>query len=54
MAKPANQKMDDLKNFEESIKHYGEKIEHIATFTEAVRRFPGKRYTAWLDRNIMK
>lgn len=37
-----NSKVDDLKSFEESIKHYGEKIEHIATFVEAVRRFPGK------------
>lgn len=28
-------------NFEESIKNYGDKIEHIETFVEAVRRFPG-------------
>lgn len=28
-------------NFEESIRNYGNKIEHIETFVEAVRRFPG-------------
>lgn len=28
-------------NFEESIRNYGNKIEHIDTFVEAVRRFPG-------------
>lgn len=28
-------------NFEENIKNYGDKIEHIDTFVEAVRRFPG-------------
>lgn len=28
-------------SFEESIKNYGDKIEHIETFVEAVRRFPG-------------
>ena len=31
-------------NFEESIRNYGNKIEHIDTFVEAVRRFPGKIY----------
>lgn len=34
--------IDDVKAFEESIKKYGEKIEHIDSFVEAVRRFPGK------------
>lgn len=29
-------------SFEESIRNYGDKIEHIDTFVEAVRRFPGK------------
>lgn len=28
-------------DFEESIKNYGNKIEHIDSFVEAVRRFPG-------------
>ena len=28
-------------NFEESIRNYGDKIEHIDTFAEAVRRLPG-------------
>lgn len=31
-------------SFEESIRNYGDKIEHIDTFVEAVRRFPGKLY----------
>ena len=31
-----------LNKFEESIKNYGNKIEHIESFVEAVRRFPGK------------
>ena len=29
-------------SFEESIKNYGSKIEHIDNFIDAVRRFPGK------------
>ena len=32
---------EEYKNFEESIKNYGNKIEHIDSFVEAVRRFPG-------------
>lgn len=32
---------NDVNNFEESIRNYGDKIEHIDTFVEAVRRFPG-------------
>lgn len=32
---------ENLVNFEESIKNYGSKIEHIESFVEAVRRFPG-------------
>ena len=28
-------------NFEDSIRNYGDKIEHIDSFVEAVRRFPG-------------
>ena len=40
MAKEKNQEL----NFEESIRSYGDKIEHIDTFVEAVRRFPGKLY----------
>lgn len=31
-----------VNDFEESIKNYGNKIEHIDSFTEAIRRFPGK------------
>ena len=31
-------------DFEESIRNYGDKIEHIDTFAEAVRRLPGKIY----------
>jgi len=31
-------------SFEESIRNYGDKIEHIDNFVEAVRRFPGKLY----------
>lgn len=31
----------NLNEFEESIKNYGSKIEHIDSFVEAVRRFPG-------------
>lgn len=39
-------------NYEESIKNYGKKIEHIDSFVEAVRRFPGmyigaKGNTGW-------
>ena len=40
-------------NFEESIRNYGDKIEHIDSFAEAVRRLPGK-YTARHIRNDMK
>lgn len=36
-----NNKTPEAVNFEDSIKHYGEKIEHIESFVEAVRRFPG-------------
>ena len=32
---------ENLNKFEESIKNYGNKIEHIDSFVEAVRRFPG-------------
>lgn len=32
---------ENLNDFEESIKNYGNKIEHIDSFVEAVRRFPG-------------
>ena len=39
MAKPT--KNNEATNFEESIRSYGDKIEHIDTFVEAVRRFPG-------------
>ena len=49
MKKPTEQEI----NFEESIRNYGNKIEHIDTFVEAVRKLPGK-YTAWHNRNIMK
>lgn len=35
------QTTNDNNSFEESIKNYGKKIEHIDSFTEAVRRFPG-------------
>lgn len=42
MAKPT--KNNEATNFEESIRSYGDKIEHIDTFVEAVRRFPGKLY----------
>lgn len=38
MAKPT--KKEDI-NFEESIRNYGNKIEHIETFVAAVRRLPG-------------
>ena len=31
-----------ISEFEEEIKNYGSHIEHIETFVEAVRRFPGK------------
>ncbi|MBQ9699443.1 MAG: HNH endonuclease [Lachnospiraceae bacterium] len=45
-------------NFEESIRSYGSKIEHIESFVEAVRRFPGKTHcaddTAGHDRNVMR
>ena len=37
----ANKKIDSISDFEESIKSYGNKIEHIDSFVEAVRRFPG-------------
>lgn len=52
MAKPTK-KVEVLNEFEESIKNYGNKIEHIETFVEAVRRFPGK-CTARHTRNSMK
>lgn len=50
MAKPT--KKNEATNFEESIRSYGDKIEHIDTFVEAVRRFPGmyigaKSDTGW-------
>ena len=51
MAKPSN---NEIQSYEESIKNYGNKIEHIKTFVEAVRRFPGKLYTARHIRNGMK
>ena len=38
MAKPT--KKEDI-NFEESIRNYGNKIEHIEGFAAAVRRLPG-------------
>ena len=38
MRKPPEQ---ETINFEESIRNYGDKIEHIDTFVDAVRRFPG-------------
>ena len=41
MAKKQNPS-EVINDFEENIKHYGEKIEHIDSFTEAIRRFPGK------------
>ena len=45
-------------SFEESIRSYGSKIEHIESFVEAVRRFPGKTHctddTAGHDRNVMR
>lgn len=47
-------KKDETTNFEESIKNYGNKIEHIDSFVEAIRRFPGKPYTARLSRNRLK
>lgn len=38
----ATKKVDNSTiDFEESIKNYGNKIEHIDSFVEAVRRFPG-------------
>lgn len=37
----AKVKKEDNLNFEESIKNYGNKIEHIDSFVEAIRRFPG-------------
>lgn len=37
-----NKAAETLNDFEESIKNYGSKIEHIDSFVEAVRRFPGK------------
>lgn len=51
MAKPSK---NEIQSYEESIKNYGNKIEHIETFVEAVRRFPGKLYTARHIRNGMK
>lgn len=49
MAKPNKNE----NSFEESIRNYGDKIEHIDSFAEAVRRLPGK-YTARHIRNDMK
>lgn len=40
MAK-SNLQNNSVIDFEESIKNYGNKIEHIDSFVEAVRRFPG-------------
>ena len=40
MAKANNQQLDSI-NYEESIKNYGSKIEHIESFVEAVQKFPG-------------
>lgn len=37
----AKQKETTSNAFEDSIKNYGKKIEHIESFTEAVRKFPG-------------
>ena len=31
-----------VEDYENEIRNYGESIEHIETFVEAVRRFPGK------------
>lgn len=47
-----SQNKEDINSFEESIKSYGNKIEHIDSFVEAVRRFPGmyigsKGNTGW-------
>ena len=39
LSKKTNQ--NEITNFEENIKNYGNKIEHIDSFVEAVRRFPG-------------
>lgn len=36
-----NKQTTETQDFEESIRHYGEKIEHIESFVDAVRRFPG-------------
>lgn len=40
MTKPPK-KVNINENYEESIKNYGNKIEHIDSFVEAIRRFPG-------------
>ena len=57
MAKNPKPQIDE-NNFEESIRSYGSKIEHIESFVEAVRRFPGKTHcaddTAGHDRNVMR
>ena len=42
MAKLKKEKINSQENFEENIKNYGNKIEHIDSFVDAVRRFPGK------------
>lgn len=47
-----NKTKNDIASFEESIKNYGNKIEHIESFVDAVRRFPGmyigsKGNTGW-------
>ena len=39
MVKP--KKDNNTIDFEDSIRNYGSKIEHIESFVEAVRRFPG-------------
>ena len=45
----AKTKTNITENFEENIKNYGQKIEHIESFVDAVRRFPGRRVHAWLN-----
>lgn len=47
-----NKTKNDIVSFEENIKNYGNKIEHIESFVDAVRRFPGmyigsKGNTGW-------
>ena len=45
----AKTKTNITENFEENIKNYGQKIEHIESFVDAVRRFPGRQVHAWLN-----